>query len=744
MKARSAVTPVALVVLAVGAVSYAYFVDRGRVSDADRAARRRDVFPSFRVEGVRRVELVHGSEKLVLEREVDAGDAWVMAGSRRDAIDAAAVDALLRELEMATRVRDVQDGDAVGLGAPRVRGAVTIGPLEYRFVLGADAVAPEGAAYMSVEGEGAFVVGRSLKVQLLRGASAYRDRTFVPYGASEVARIEVRGQSGTGGFVLERHGTSFRVGGGAGLRASSAAVDRLFGAIADARAQMFLDDAATGSVGSEEDMAVAVMPRDSTRPPVRLLVGGACPLDGDAHEPIVLAGSRPVTNGIQDVVVARTEPSPMFACVDKALGEALAVSPDSLVDPSPLIAHADEIEELRIERVDIPGADGARVELARRGGGWHERAPVDRDLGTGDVDSANALAAALADARATGVRRAEPGDRFPVHARVTIVRTGAAASEVVETSVPDASGVVLARRPDDGAVMRLARTVAVRFEPHPIALDSHAVWAAPFDPAAVTVIDDSCTRATERLELQDGTWRTRAFDVDGRSAAELSTSFAHARAEAWVSEGDEGAFGFEREGSCAVMLTLQPLTDGGPPRRVGMIFGESGEGGVYARTLDGPGVFVVPVSLRAMASRPAVDRGRFRIDVATLTRLVLTRNGDKLVLSRPRPDDPIVRMDGEDAGPDDAIERALAALRADDTVHTGPPVREEGLDHPTLEIEATRRAEGGPPTETRIAIGALGAETREGATAAYFARIAGVDATFLVPRDVVDAILEAW
>ena len=57
MKPGQAATPVALVVLAAGAAAYAYLADRQTVSDVDRAARRSDVFPSFRVEDVTRIEI---------------------------------------------------------------------------------------------------------------------------------------------------------------------------------------------------------------------------------------------------------------------------------------------------------------------------------------------------------------------------------------------------------------------------------------------------------------------------------------------------------------------------------------------------------------------------------------------------------------------------------------------------------------------------------------------------------------
>ncbi len=560
------------------------------------------MFPSFRVDEVSRIDMVHGTERLVLDRDgnpggpsrswASSGGDWTMTSPRREATDAAAIDILLRELEMARRVRKVDSGDAKGLDAPRVRGMLEVGPIEYRFALGADAPVPEGAAYMRIEGEGTFVVERSLKVQLLRGADAYRDRTLAPYGASELARVEVRAPGGAV-VVLERRGTSFRVGGASGLRASRAAVERLFGALADARAESFLDDAAADQAVGPQAQAVVLVPRDPAKPRASFLVGGACPRTDAGVE--------------GDVVVVRLEPTRVAACTGRGLASALALSADAFVDQSAFAAHADEIEELRIEPVD---AAGPRVELARRGSGWHERAPEERDLDADEVDSANGLAAALAGARAIDVRRGEPTDRIVVKARTTIVRTGGATTEVVEIGAPDRTGVTLARRVDDGAIMRLPREVARRFEPHPIAIEGRALWRAPVDPGAVVAIDDSCVDAPERLELADGAWKDRGAAVDNLAAASLAESFVRAKADGWVAESDDGTFGFGGKESCAVTLTLDATTDGGAPLRLGLIFGDESEGDVFARTADSKGVFLAPLALRELASHPAALRER--------------------------------------------------------------------------------------------------------------------------------------
>jgi hypothetical protein len=727
VKIGNAATPVALVVLAIGTAGYAYFVDRGRISDADRAARRTDVFPTFRVDQVRRVELVHGTETLALERDAaqsaDGQPGWSMTSPRPDAADPAAVDALLRELEMATRVRTVS-GDDAELGTPRVRGRVTVGPVEYRFVLGADAVTPEGAAYMRLEGEGTFVVERTLKVQLLRGADAYRERALVPYGASDVARLEV-GTPGGATVALVRRGTAFRIGDQDGLRASRAAVDHLFGALADARAESFVDDAAAARAIATVVRTVVVVPRDASHPRITLVVGGPCPSD----EPDLKA----------DVVIVRTAPARTAACVAEGVAAALAATAASLVDDSPFMAHADEIEELRLEPATGPGAaQGPRLDLARRAAGWHERAPEDRQIAAGDADSTNALVDALAGARALDVRRADAGERFVVRARATILRTGGGSSEAVEVAAPDASGVALARRVDDGAILRLSRAVARRFEPHPIALAASPVWRAPVDPGEVVAIDDGCSRGPARIELDDGVWKMRGFPVDNLSASDLAEAFARAKADAWVAESDDGTFGFGRDGSCAVTLTLQSAATE-PGRRVGLVFGGAGDGGVYARTSDAPGVFVVGSGLRALASRPAVDRAAFLLDLASSQRVTVAHGAARLVLARGA-DGRFERTDA-DGGVPEKLESALAGLRAESALHTGPPSQDEGFDRPTLEIETAGGRDGGAPSTARIAIGAPASDA---AVDGYFARAAGLDATFLVSRAVVLAVLDAW
>ena len=733
MKARAAATPIALLVLAAATIAYAYLVEGRTVSDADRASRRNDVFPTFRVDQVSRVEIEHGRDAFVIERDRDAGPGapmpWVIGPARQELADPVAVDALLRELELATRLRDIADGAALGFDPPRARGNVKVGPVEYRFEVGADAPRPEGGAYMRVKGEGTFVVGRSVKVQLLRDADAYRDRTLVALGASETARLDVRAADGRG-FALQRDGATFRVV-GTGMRASRSAAEGVFGALADARAESFLDDR-TASAPTDGGITVTLVPRDASRQHVILHVGGSCP--GQPEDVVVVRVLE------QGGTVAGPAPSSAAACTAERLVDALRATTESLIDSSPLFAHADEIEQVRLEALAI---GGPRVELARKASGWHERSPEERDLDAEESDAANDLTLSLANARAVEARRAGPNERFTARARVSIVRGGDGASEAIEIGASDADGSVLARRVDDGAILRLSRAVGRRFEPNAVALRARGVWNPTFDAGAVVAIDNGCARAPEHLELRGQTWAMRApagFSVDPASVVDLTDAIAHAKADAWIAERDDGSFGFDGPVSCMATLTLRGEGGHPEPRRVSLAFGAAGEGGVYARTLGDPAVFVAPQVVRDLVSRSAVDRSRLRFDPSELAKVTLAKGADRLVLERSG--DRLTRAPrDQDAMGDDPLQTALAGFYALAAVHTGRPSRAEGMDRPMLEITARTAAVAGVARTIQVSIGG---ETHLDGQEVYFARATGIDATFAVPRGAVSAILNAW
>ncbi|HLJ58762.1 MAG TPA: DUF4340 domain-containing protein, partial [bacterium] len=281
--------------------------------------------------------------------------------------------------------------------------------------------------------------------------------------------------------------------------------------------------------------------------------------------------------------------------------------------------------------------------------------------------------------------------------------------------------------------------IARRLVPQAVLFRPLPLWSAAFDPAAVSGVDDTCGPTPQRAERSGGRWTFRTpagFPVDEIAMEGLTDAVAHAKAMAWISENDDGSFGFHGPGSCALTVAVGDAGDG---QRVGVEFGMPGEGGVYARVV-GVGtrpVAILPSTLLDLASHPAIDGSRLKVETESLDVIVVGRGASTVKLSRSG--GVLVRSPPADpeSGPAVRLEGALAGLGALYAVHAGPAARDEGFDQPTLTIDETARAEGGAAAETLLTIGAA---TRTGAADAYYARVTGINATFAVSRRAADAI----
>jgi len=243
-------------------------------------------------------------------------------------------------------------------------------------------------------------------------------------------------------------------------------------------------------------------------------------------------------------------------------------------------------------------------------------------------------------------------------------------------------------------------------------------------------IDDTCGPSPQRLALLDHRWTLHApagLAADALTVAEMTEVAAHLRADAWIAEQDDGGFGFGSPAACSIRLQLAGATVDEPGRIVSIVFGAEGDGGVYARAQDDPAVFVAPAALRQTFWHPAVDRSRFRLDPAALASVTLVHGGDR-------------RVQSFAAGGDDRLASAVGALHPQAALHAGPPASGEGFERPTLELLVESRADGGPVVRTHVTIGAA---TDVDGSAAYFARVSGLDATFAVPDKAIASLIAA-
>lgn len=707
MKLRKHATSIVLAAIAL-ALGVWLWIDRASVTDTERAARPKNVLSAFRRDQVSRIEIVRGGEKLVLVRDVarDADAAWRVESPDPGPADANAVDQLSSAFEFATFIRKVDPKSAPTFDAPRASGSIAMGDLVFRFALGPAAPTPEGASYFKVEGPSrdVFVVSKELTEELLKPASAYKSHTIVPYLSLDLASLDVRTKNGD--LRVERTGDlTFKVG-DAGLRASREGLDKLWSAFAEMRAESFTDARVHAP-----DVTITMTPKDG-KPRGTLLVGGACPGHPD------------------DLVVVRTEPTKLDACAPRGILDGLAMTASDLVDARLFFAHEDEVEEIAIS-----SADGAnKIELARKGSGWHARAPFDRDLAGDEVDAANALVGSVIRARGTNVAKVSPSEPFSLRARVRVHGGEMPGDEIIELG-EGANHAFVAHRLADDARLDVAPEIARKLQPSKVALKGRDVISPPLDARDVSAIALRCGTAQD-LARDGNAWKMSApsgYSADQAGALDLVDQIARLRADVWIADADDGSFGVSTS-NCTVTLVAKS-------RSVKVVLGREGEGGVYAMVQDGASgaspIFLEPSVFRDALARILIDRSALAADTKDASQIVLSRADRKLVIARP-PGGAWSTHGAQTAQTPDAIATALDGLRADDVVHLGPPTRDEGFDAAfDVRVETTGDA-GKRTVHVRFGRDALRKNQ-----AMVYARIDGVDATFAVARERVDPIRNA-
>ena len=305
-----------------------------------------------------------------------------MTSPRREPADAAAVDVLLRELEMAPRAcATVDSGDARASTLPAVRGMLAVGPIEYRFALGADAPRARGRrvhARRRARGRSSSS-GRSrcsCCAAPTRTGTALSCRT----GRASVARVEVRGP------------------GRRGRRRSSAAARRF----ALAAPAGFAPRAPRSTTCSPRWPTPAPRPSSTTPPQTRRSARSAAqwclvPRDPAKRRASCSWAARvPVRAAVDgDVVVVRTAPTRAVGVHGRGLAEALA--------PERRCARR-RVAVLRARRRDRGAAHRAR---GRRGAARRARASRER-AGT-SAPPRTATSTPTRWTRRTGWPRRSPG-----------------------------------------------------------------------------------------------------------------------------------------------------------------------------------------------------------------------------------------------------------------------------------------------------------------------------------------------
>jgi uncharacterized protein DUF4340 len=658
-------------------------------------------------------------------------DGWRLLEPLETDADSAAVASLIGSLRYATWVRRLDAGEASAIGGFDA-GALTL-ELEmtsasYRLRLGPDSVSPPGSKYLEVtetrHGPGAsserqvLVIKDTLVQELDRAPESFRGRQIALYSRRTVRLVTLAGEGGE--RRLERRGEEYRLlGEPAEVRADRVAVERLFLALARTEAQPFLSlEPARAALAQGPRVELTLAPSDAAKPLARLVIGGRCP--GREHR----------------VVALREAPEPLAGCVDESVLAALSVPASALVDRGLFSVNLDELE-----RLDV--AEGERrLELARKGDGFVLTAPREAEL---DPDAVTDRLTRLLGLR--GERVLPPPAPLSESAAASVVRlTSAAPSEhpeaeqVLYVSAARADGSADVFRVADGATLRIGAEQRLLLAADTGLLKSLAVFDyAARQVKAIEVRTEELEQRFTRSESGDlRLERPRGFEIDGGLALELLDRVRELKALRWVSDRTSDGFGLATP---TATVRLEVDVDGRAVERT-LTLGQRTAGGFFASVDRDPGVFIAPPALERTLGTWLIDRSLFGVTRGELDRVVLDAGPrGRLTLARAAGQ---LSSEGSPTLDPPRIEQlldVLETLRPEAAVHLGPARRGEGLEHPSLTVRLERSAAPGPLPPLSFSIGSR--DSFHGASI-YYARTSAADATFALPRDQVQTLLDLF
>ena len=379
-----------------------------------------------------------------------------------------------------------------------------------------------------------------------------------------------------------------------------------------------------------------------------------------------------------------------------------------------------------------------KLELDRKESGFVMRAPVKGDV---ELDAGNARLEAIVSA----VGQIMPSPKLdtlglsPAQGRVSLKSSADSEERVVEEVLElgrrDKDGRLVVRRVADGTVLELDAGTARALEADSILVRSRKIFDfSSNDFRELEVTGKSLHQKLHRepsgaliLDIPKGA------DEDAGLCSAMVDELGSLTAERWVAEHDDGSFGLA-EPELSVKLSYSTGDSGSKNHE--LLIGAITTGGAFAKLAGEPGVFVLPRRAYDALDTLALDRGHFIVTPEMATRVQLEKSGKKLVLEKQG--DRLVRSEGVDVAAGRVAEMVdtLIALRAEAAVHLGPAKPNEGLASPELSVTVTRSDK-----TQRYRIGA--GDSWRG-TSVYYARADGVDATFVIAKNKVRVLLDAF
>jgi hypothetical protein len=704
----------------------AVIATRHKVTTGEQESRERNVLSAYRQEDLTKISLEREGKRIVLERSAldDAGDAvWSLVEPVKEEADAYAIDKLTGSLEYAHWVRRIKpeevDRAAFGLQSSTWVMKLEMGKINYELRFGKEAAQPAGARYLEVvttaPGAGVMIIGKDLVAELDLDVGELRGRQLVPYLSSALEKITIEGPAGTRHF--KKAGPDrWRFDGMLNdVRVNRDAFDAVLVQFARTKADQFLDLAEAERALAKPPIRLTLTPSKAGDKKAVLEIGGKCPKSAD------------------DTVAIRREPDVVAACVPKSVTGGLDTAAETLVDLTLFSLRKDEVESLSIVRGE------AKLELDRKEAGFVMRAPVKGDVA---LEAGNARIDAIV--RTSGTLQ-QGGDRKALGLdppRGKIVIESAAdddqkvVKETLELGTPGKDGALPVRRLADDKVLLVGREAARVLEADSTLVRSLAILDFSAAEFRTLEVEGKGFQQRFRREPSGGfvLEKPTGFERDAAVISNTIDALRNLTADRWVSDRDDGSFGL---GDPRLTARLSYAKGDAGEKNETLTVGALATGGAYAKLASEPGVFLLPRKVLDTLETLAIDRSVFMVTPDNATRVVLERKGKKLVLEKIG--DAFSRASGVELSATRVSEivDTLIAFRPETAVHTGPARANEGLAAP--ELVAKIESDVGKPRTFRIGAG----DAWQGTTV-HYARVEGVDATYVIAQSKVRVLLEAF
>lgn len=722
---RSVIVNSLVVALAAGTALLVVVTDE-QPTTLELESRAKNLLPSFSRDDFRSLSVKTARASFALEPRTataSGGTRYELRADGTHEADPEAVEALLRTLELAGFVRRLEAGEedrvALGLDEPRGELELAFKRSSAQLLIGKEAKTPAGTSYVEVREGGSkpsvYLVRSSFVGEILVESDALRVRNLLPYSLSELEQI--RWQDGATTIQVRRAGGPDFLGAD-GKRVSRSAVERLGLELARAKSVRFIEPS-KASAALQADPAlltVQVTPR-AGKPLVAFRVGGQCPEDPALE------------------VLLRSAPNASAECVPGGVRQIFRETASALRDESPFALRTDEVEGLRIERGE------KALELTRHESAFKLLAPsaagVELEAGNAKIDAlVSARGEPLQSPNLEALGLARPAGRARL--RSSTIEGTPTFEETVQVGALQPDGRLPIRRMRDGVVLLLGHEAASAYKVDSALLKSRTLFDFGFSELSSLTILSGGER--QRLRREGDTFELaepKGHRHDGGLVLDLVQALGTLRADRWVSESAEPAHGLADP---TAVLELELSKTGQDPRKVQLTIGSNTPGGAFAALSDQPGVFLLPRSFVTLATTLVLSRAVFEVDPKAVALFSLEAGNRSLELRRTGDGFSSAESNLAPAALERLIE-ALSNLRPEAALRTGPARKNEGFARPVLILRVTPIESDRKPRVLRI-----GASDTIRSSNIFYARVDGIDATYLIShravRDVLDNLEE--